>query len=656
LQYLFDIAIFILVLGELVFFHELGHFLAAKACGIYCERFSLGMPPRLFGYKYGETDYCIGMLPIGGYVKMAGQEDVPLSEDERKEQYGTIPPNRWFMNKPVWQRVIVIAAGPFMNIVLAIAIFAILVGFGAEFPEQKHDNRIGNIEDDAPAASAPLYVVREDGVQSDFSKEPDAKGWKTGDRILSINDNPVSNIMDVAIEGVLSGGELVVAKIERTNDDGTVTQYLSPIQPAKLSDDEHVRVGIEPFRTAVVDAVLEGMPAAEAGLKKGDVIRRVDGQTIDSTTFRKRITTSEPGTRFAAEIERDGALLSVNLTPKVIGAFEDIIVVPSTDWVDSLDYSKPILVTEKDSALLSGSGFKTGDAIVSVNGEKLTSAVLSKLIARSEAEKLQVVVERAGTFGLGAVSQITLPDVTAGQLVQAVTAFDSMMPPTIASISEEKSKETGLQIKDIIEEIDGQPATAALVTQIRDSRIGQTVTVKVRKPAIGYGVMREESSKDATLSVVSSGVVGVLFDQRMTYYRAPLGRVLPEAFHETWKMMKLTGRTLQTLIMGRISAKELGGPIMIYQATTNAAKFSGYVGLMETTAFISVNLAIFNLLPLPVLDGGHLLFLAIESIRRKPISAKVMEWVQQAGLVFILGLMLFVTYNDISRWLGSLIP
>ena len=70
-----DILVFLIVLGVLIFVHELGHFVAAKACGIYVDRFSLGMPPRLFGFKYGETDYCVGLLPIGGYVKMAGQED-----------------------------------------------------------------------------------------------------------------------------------------------------------------------------------------------------------------------------------------------------------------------------------------------------------------------------------------------------------------------------------------------------------------------------------------------------------------------------------------------------------------------------------------------------------------------------------------------------
>src|SRR6056297_2980426 len=121
-----DIIVFLLVLSLLIFVHELGHFMAAKACNVYVDRFSIGMPPRVFGIRLGETDYCVGLLPIGGFVKMAGQEDAPLSEEEREEQYGHVPPERWFNRKPVWQRYIVTIAGPFMNLVLAVVLYGAL--------------------------------------------------------------------------------------------------------------------------------------------------------------------------------------------------------------------------------------------------------------------------------------------------------------------------------------------------------------------------------------------------------------------------------------------------------------------------------------------------------------------------------------------------
>lgn len=654
--YLFDIAIFILVLGELVFFHELGHFLAAKACGIYCERFSLGMPPRLFGFKFGETDYCVGLLPIGGYVKMAGQEDVPLSEDERKEQYGSIPPNRWFMNKPVWQRVIVITAGPFMNIVLAVLIYAILVGFGAEMPESKHDNRIGYIEPDSPAATAPLYKISPDNKMADLSTEPDATGWKTGDRIVSIEGRPVENIMDVQIENVLSGGETVIAEIERTHDDGSVARYISPVQPRKIDDSEHVRVGITPFETALVDVVIDGMPAQAAGIKHGDIVTRLNGKPVDKGTFREAISGIREGESVVLELIRDGQPTTVSVTPMLLGNFKDILIGPNLDWIDTLDVSKPLKVREEDPKLLEGTGFLNGDAVVSVNGESITRDLVRRLSERPGDEKLQVVVERQGLLGFGERKQVSLPDVTVGAFLQAITPFDVAAKPRVLGITAKKSAETGIEEKDIIEEVEGQPATIALLKELRDSRIGETISVTVRKPPIGYGMMRSESTRETKLEVTAAGMVGIQWGEKTTFYRAPLARVFPEAFRETWRMIKLTVRTLESLVSQKISPRELGGPMMIYQATTNAARFGGYVGLMETTAFISVNLAIFNLLPLPVLDGGHLLFLTIESVRRKPVSARVMEWVQQAGLVLIVGLMLFVTFNDIRRWFENLLP
>ena len=130
----FGIIVFLLVLGLLIFVHELGHFVAAKACGVYCNRFSLGMPPRLIGFKFGETDYCLGALPFGGYVKMAGQEDAPMTEEEREKEYGHIPAHRWLNNRPLWQRVVVFAAGPFMNLVLAVILYAAVAAAGAEGP------------------------------------------------------------------------------------------------------------------------------------------------------------------------------------------------------------------------------------------------------------------------------------------------------------------------------------------------------------------------------------------------------------------------------------------------------------------------------------------------------------------------------------------
>ena len=159
---------FVFVLGLLIFVHELGHFLAAKLAGIRVERFSLGFPPRLFGIKWGDTDYCISALPIGGYVKMAGMIDESLDKDGIKGD-----PDE-FMSKPILSRLGVLAAGPGMNYILAIVIFA-----GATF-------FVG-----VPEPIGPV-------ISNVFPGEPAEQiGMQPGDRILSLNNSPIESWDDV---------------------------------------------------------------------------------------------------------------------------------------------------------------------------------------------------------------------------------------------------------------------------------------------------------------------------------------------------------------------------------------------------------------------------------------------------------------------------
>jgi len=137
---------FIFVLGVLIFIHELGHFLVAKKVGIRVERFSLGFPPNIFKRQYGETEYCIGMIPLGGYVKMAGENPDEESTGAKDE----------FMSKSILQRVAVILAGPFMNYVLAVAIMIgiyLVVGEAQTDPERA---LVGNVTEEGPAEGAGI--------------------------------------------------------------------------------------------------------------------------------------------------------------------------------------------------------------------------------------------------------------------------------------------------------------------------------------------------------------------------------------------------------------------------------------------------------------------------------------------------------------------
>ena len=564
---LMSILPFLIVLGLLVFIHELGHFLAAKACGIYVDRFSLGMPPRVWGFKVGETDYCIGALPIGGFVKMAGQEDSPMDDEQREKEYGHVPPDRWFNKKPIWQRVIVIAAGPIMNVVLAVVLYGLAGAIGENVPENKVDTRIGYVEADSPAAKAPLYRMAATADATDTSGAAEATGWQPGDRILSINGRATTAFEDVAMNAMLSAGETLNVVIERPDASGAMTRYLSPVRPEALPGARELRFGILPFRAALVDRVFDGTAAQEHGLQKGDLIKKLDGKVVDRTSFAQIVSKQTHGETLSLEVERDGKTLTVPIQPQIMGSFE-----------------------------------------------------------------------RGGSLGDLAFTTPYADDTTPADA-----------PLVIADVSDTLREKKKLRSGDVIVDIDGRPANAGLARELTKTAAGKSLTATVKSPKRLFGLLGKEETRKVTLDLTAIGFIGVEFREKLVFHKVPPSEVIPYAFERCHRAMDVTFRSLYSLVTGGVSPKELGGPIMIYRVTTMAAE-QGVSRLIQIAAFISINLAVFNLLPLPVLDGGLLAFLTLEGIRRKPLDIRILERIQQVGIAFILFLFLFVTFNDIARW------
>ena len=565
---LIDVLIFIAVLGVLIFFHELGHFLAAKACGIYVDRFSLGMPPRVFGVRLGETDYCVGALPIGGYVKMAGQEDAPMTDEERDETYGHVPEDRWFNKKPVWQRFIVIFAGPAMNFVLAILLYGIIAAVGAEVPEADLTNKIGMVEPDSPAATAPMYVVSRDRSHVELNRPPDATGWRTGDRILSIDGESIDTIQDVLISAVLGADKALLVEIERDQADGRSSRYLSPVRPAVRADDDLPSFGISAFDPVLIAKVMEGSPAEAAGLQPNDIITRADGRIVEQTVFRKLVEQTPDGDSILLEIRRGDDLLEISVQPETVGRCMGLLAAVQRPGLGEVTENGPLVVRTAPEAL-------------------------------REAR-----------------------DLLAG---------------------------------DIIEKIEGKPATLAALAEHERIRPGKQLEVQIRRPQVIFGLLRKEEVKTVSLPIESVRAIGIAFGQKTVFHRVPPAQVVPEAFRLGYQALARTVRTVKALVTRSVSAKNIGGPVFIFQITTSAAR-AGVWYLFNITAFVSVNLCVINLLPLPVLDGGLLIVLSIEGVRRKQMNVRVLERIQQVGLILIISLLLFVTYNDITRWVMSKLP
>lgn len=564
-----SLLIFLLVIGLLVFVHELGHFVAAKACGIYVDRFSIGMPPRIAGFKWGETDYCIGALPIGGYVKMAGQEDAPLSDEERATTYGNVPPDRWFNNKPVWQRFIVLLAGPFMNFVLAVILYAVLAVQGAEVPESELVARFGKIAPDSPAASAPLYRHDPAKAPADYTGAPDAVGWETGDRVVTFDGARPRNIMDLAIGAILGGGDRVHhVVIEREAPDGSVATYFSLVRAAQIDgDDGYVRFGVTPFDAALVREAMPGMPAAQAGLRPDDEILRANGRRVDIATFIEMAEHTPEGGVMDLEVLRDGETIHVSLQPATIGR-------------------------------LRGMTYRAASG--------------------------------AGTDPRGARPEVFAVD----------AAF---------------AEQTGLRRKDRIASVNGAPATLATLMEAERAAPSGSLRLEIERPAVLFGIIQRADRLELEVPVDAVRAIGVGLKPRTVVHRVPAAQVLPEAMHQCRVAIGHTLSTIAALLRGKVSVNDLGGPVMIAQVTTQAAD-AGLFWLIKITAFISINLGVFNLLPIPVLDGGQIVINGVEGIRGKPLSNRFIERFQTVGLFLVIGLMLFVTWNDIGRWLRDITP
>ncbi len=455
---------FIVVLGLLIFVHELGHFLAAKAAGVRVLSFSLGFGPVIFGFRRGDTHYVVSALPLGGYVKMAGDEDEMMGEKEEPKEPGKYEPGD-YMYASVPRRLGIITAGPAMNIMLAFVIyFGIILINGRTLITS---TEIGHFDVEVPSL----------GWES---------GLRPGDTVLLVDGRPVN-------------------------------EWFGVIQ--------RMRAGI--------------------GVQHDVLVARGEEQVV---------------VYVPSVLSEDGGI-----TPGLVDSTGEMLAGADTYGMHP-PYRTMLSLVEEESAA-ARAGLEAGDRIVGVDG---------------------VGADRYW------------------QVVEAVRASP------------------GVPLEMTLER-DGEERTTTVTP---DSRTGEAGTV--------YGYL------------------GVLFDvQDLPVERVRLS--LPRAFtvgvSETWEQGQLVLSIVGGLISGRISMKKtIGGPVMIARAAGDSAR-NGIQSLLMFIAWLSVNLGVLNLLPIPVLDGGHLVFLGAEAMRGRPLSIRVRLVATQIGMAFLLLMMIYVTYNDIVRWL-----
>jgi regulator of sigma E protease len=270
---------FIIVLGILVTAHELGHFLVAKVLGIGVERFSIGFPPKMFGFTRGETEYCISWIPLGGYVKLKGEGPDEIVEDPDDPAL--------FSSRPPHQRAAVILAGPVMNLILAFIVMPLVFMVGMAVPSYLADTPVaGWVEPGSPA---------------------DQVGIIPGDLILNVNGEEAATWEQFFEKASLAGDEQLEVQVRGTAGIRSVT--------LDLAGSEDGRIGIQPPMVPAIGGLTPGYPAQKAGVEKGDRILSLGQIPVNHWSEMARIIHASAGKTLTLKVLRGEEELSLSVTP-----------------------------------------------------------------------------------------------------------------------------------------------------------------------------------------------------------------------------------------------------------------------------------------------------------------------------------------------------
>jgi regulator of sigma E protease len=322
---------FAFVLGVLVFFHEAGHFLTAKWVGVRVKTFSLGFPPKILGRKWGETEYVIGVLPLGGYVKMAGDNPAESSGDPAE-----------FLSRSKWERLAILFAGPLANLVLALLILTVLFMVGLERPAGL---------DEAPVVQ---YVIQ--------GSPAEAAGIRPSDRILEIDGAKTETWSDVFDRVFVSANETLPITVLR---DGRRLDL--ELEVAAREEDGAGIAGFLPAYQPEVGEITPGSPAEEAGITRGDVITRVDDRPIQHVDQLVQEIRSRGGQQIEIEVLRGDAPRVFHVTPR-----QD-----DGNWRIGVTFQAPHPTLERYASPVAALSAATGEI---VRLTRMTFVILGKLV------------------------------------------------------------------------------------------------------------------------------------------------------------------------------------------------------------------------------------------------------------------------------------
>jgi regulator of sigma E protease len=571
-----DLLYFILFISILIFIHEFGHFAFAKLFGVKVLTFSIGFGPKVLKVRGKETEYCVGILPFGGFVKMLeeGKAEQPILPEEKY---------RTFEAQPLWKRVVIVLAGPAMNLVFPIALYTSVYLEDKEF---------------LPPTVGAVFP----------GKPADGKLF-AGDVITAIEGEPVQSFPEVQKAFAKKAGVPMRVTIDR--DGKSVDVSMTPsdeievVEPSELELYEHVgRVGIAPtFATPVIGIPRTDSPAWRAGLRTFDRITAVNGRKVESFVELQKV-------------------LSQNRGDNVV-----------------LTYVRPVAVPQGLGSLCDFAVLETGIASLAPRPRQ-EGAVVREGDPEGRAKD---VFDRTG--------------------IEGVEMYVAFVPE---GSSEHKM---GLRAGDRITHLDGVAQRMWKVERRGGHAVDDTTMVGMllREPNRVHELVwtRDGERMSGTFQLRKErwdDELGQNYERyvfRTTHWqpRAP-GKLVPNphpvvyavrrGFEETLNAIKFIVVGFVRIAQGRVSLATVSGPITLYDVAGDAGA-KGTTYFVWAMAVTSVNLGLINLLPIPVLDGGHLLLFFIEWVRRRPVSVRARALSSLFGMSVLIVLMLVAFKNDVSR-------
>ncbi len=526
---------FFVLLGVLVFIHEWGHFVVARFFKVRVEVFSLGFGKKILKWKKGSTLYSISAIPLGGYVKMFGdQYGQKVSPQDKKDS---------FLHKKLYQRTLVVLAGPLMNFFLAVLIFATFSMVG----EQEARPLVSEVEEGSLAQKA---------------------GFKAQDLLVSVNQKPLKNLKEfdrIIFKNSQKPLSITVKRDHRYQTLSVVPEKKPLIGEYGLQATGGVISGLSYFTAASFVGVDDPESAAgKAGFQTFDEIVSIDNKPV-FTYNQLALALKTPG-GYAIQVKREG---------KTKPLFLDI---KSPENLKNLGFHKPNLFVAdlKSGGQAQKAGLKKGDRIVKINNSPVTQWPL--------------LVERVKNFNPEKEKHLKLGIIREGEFKEFL-----ITPHPQSQL------------------INGKEQTRYMLGVVSGMR------------------------------QVPAG--GIYTHRTLNPFKA-----LSQGFLKTLKWCQITGIYIKKLIVGEVSRKALGGAIHIGREAYKSYSY-GLKYFFIIMAVLSIQLCLVNLLPVPILDGGHLVFYAVEFFKGSPMSMRKMIMFQYLGLVFILTLVIFTTFNDVHNWI-----